>query len=176
MLPPAPGLFSTTTDWFQVSESFCASWRATTSVVPPAAKGTMIFTGFEGHACAAAIAGTRARIAAARRLHVRIFIRFLLGVFRSVSSSISLSSEGEREPGEERECGGERRKRLLPVPPRQQLEREQPQPPGEMGRKEDNEDPLAGDDKRLLGPAQLGVEGRLALQGAAEHPEVGRQE
>src|SRR5436190_16955623 len=104
MLPPAPGLFSTTTDWFQVSESFCASWRATTSVVPPAANGTTILTGFEGHACATARAGTRARTAAAaRRFHRCMLIGLLRFVFRSVASSISLARQREREAREDRE-------------------------------------------------------------------------
>ena len=36
VLPPAPGMFSTTTCWPQVSDSFCATTRAITSVGPPA--------------------------------------------------------------------------------------------------------------------------------------------
>src|SRR6188472_1910240 len=147
MLPPAPGLFSTTTDWFHASWSFCASWRATTSVVPPAANGTTILTGFEGHACAAASAGTSARTAAAaRRLHRYMLIGLLRVMVRSIGSSISLARQREREPREDREGRGQRGERLLPVAPRQELERQQAQPSGEVGCKEDNEHPLARDD------------------------------
>src|SRR5262249_13153270 len=43
---PAPGRFSITTDWpFQRGVSRSARMRATTSVGPPAANGTMILTG-----------------------------------------------------------------------------------------------------------------------------------
>src|SRR6476659_2067535 len=39
MLPPAPGLFSTTTDWPHNSLNFCAMPRPTTSSGPPGGKG-----------------------------------------------------------------------------------------------------------------------------------------
>src|SRR5262245_40496495 len=56
---PAPGRFSITTDWpFQRAESRSARMRATTSVGPPAANGTRIFTGLVGKsmpACADAL-------------------------------------------------------------------------------------------------------------------------
>ena len=48
MLPPAPGLFSMMNCWPSESDSFWASNRASTSVVPPGAKGTTTLTGFEG--------------------------------------------------------------------------------------------------------------------------------
>src|SRR5262249_15787555 len=46
MLVPAPPLFSMTTCWPHILESFSASMRATISVGPPAATGTMRRTGF----------------------------------------------------------------------------------------------------------------------------------
>src|SRR5215471_7212849 len=48
MLVPAPPLFSTTTCWPHILESFSASMRATISVGPPAATGTMTRTGLFG--------------------------------------------------------------------------------------------------------------------------------
>ena len=45
MLPPAPARLSTTMVWPHVSVSFCATRRATMSVAPPGANGTMIRTG-----------------------------------------------------------------------------------------------------------------------------------
>src|SRR5687768_16130415 len=54
-LPPAPGLFSTITDWPIASESFGATKRATRSVVLPGAKPTTMCTGrARGQSCAAA--------------------------------------------------------------------------------------------------------------------------
>ncbi len=48
MLPPAPPLFSTTTDWPMFSLSFLAIRRAAASAAPPAAKPTTMVTGFLG--------------------------------------------------------------------------------------------------------------------------------
>jgi hypothetical protein len=42
MVPPAPSLFSMTTVWPSVRDIAAPSVRATTSVGPPAAKGTII--------------------------------------------------------------------------------------------------------------------------------------
>ena len=47
--PPAPPRFSTTTGWPMLSLMRWATMRATTSVVPPAGKGTMIFSGLDGN-------------------------------------------------------------------------------------------------------------------------------
>src|SRR2546423_9112788 len=49
MLLPAPGLFSMNTCWRHIVESFSASMRATISVGPPAATGTMMRTGLVGY-------------------------------------------------------------------------------------------------------------------------------
>src|SRR4029079_1448694 len=54
MLPPAPARFSISTGWPSVSESFCWATRATISVGPPGAKGTMTRIGLEGQVCACA--------------------------------------------------------------------------------------------------------------------------
>src|SRR5229473_2063910 len=61
IIVPAPGLFSTMTGCFHLSESACAITRAATSFEAPAVAGTMKWTGLLGHS--AASAGT-ARIAA----------------------------------------------------------------------------------------------------------------
>src|SRR6185503_8793846 len=52
-----PGRLSTSTGWPHVSFSFCATVRPMMSVLPPAAKGTMSRTAFEGYACAYAASG-----------------------------------------------------------------------------------------------------------------------
>src|SRR4051812_46923731 len=52
MLPPAPGRLSITNCWPRASDSFCPTRRASTSVVPPGAKGTSNRTGLAGYACA----------------------------------------------------------------------------------------------------------------------------
>src|SRR5262249_23084288 len=49
MLLPAPGLFSMNTCWPHIAESLSASMRATISVGPPAATGTMMRTGLVGY-------------------------------------------------------------------------------------------------------------------------------
>ena len=48
MVPPAPVLFSISTDWPSVRVIAAPSTRATTSVGPPAAKGTTSVIGFVG--------------------------------------------------------------------------------------------------------------------------------
>jgi len=48
MLPPAPARFSTTMDWFSACPSLVATARATASVVPPGANGTISRMGREG--------------------------------------------------------------------------------------------------------------------------------
>ena len=47
MLPPAPGLFSITTDWPQTSCRRLPTSRAVISVEPPGVNGTTIRTGFD---------------------------------------------------------------------------------------------------------------------------------
>src|SRR5688572_21477967 len=68
MVPVAPALFSTTTGWPKVSESFCATVRASVSVAAPGGKGTMIFIGLVGNDWAIAEADNTA--AAMERLAV----------------------------------------------------------------------------------------------------------
>jgi hypothetical protein len=48
VLPPAPGMFSVTTCCPQLSDNFCATMRAITSVGPPAPNGTINRTGRAG--------------------------------------------------------------------------------------------------------------------------------
>jgi hypothetical protein len=48
MVEPAPALFSTTNCCPIASDSLTPRMRATTSVKPPGAKGTISFTGREG--------------------------------------------------------------------------------------------------------------------------------
>jgi len=44
----APGLSSMITGWLHIGESRCATARVTTSVAPPGAYATTIFTTFAG--------------------------------------------------------------------------------------------------------------------------------
>ena len=53
MREPAPGLFSTVTDWPQASCSLMATSRATRSVGPPGVKPTMMRMGLLGNVLAA---------------------------------------------------------------------------------------------------------------------------
>src|SRR5918994_3750169 len=55
MVPPAPGLLSTITDWPSSACSGAAIRRATMSEEPPGEKVTMTRTGLVGHVCAAAL-------------------------------------------------------------------------------------------------------------------------
>src|SRR5258706_16306520 len=69
MLPPAPGLFSSTTDCPSDSPSFCATRRATMSGVLPGPKATMNCTGrCFGHSCAGAGKASAASAAKAQTL------------------------------------------------------------------------------------------------------------
>src|SRR5262252_2201830 len=54
MMALAPGRFSTKNDWPVDALMSAARMRAITSVGPPAANPTTIFTGFAGYPCAAA--------------------------------------------------------------------------------------------------------------------------
>src|SRR5437588_6341735 len=54
MICVAPGLFSTTTGWPQISESRAPIERESASVAPPGVVGTTIFTGRDGNCCASA--------------------------------------------------------------------------------------------------------------------------
>src|SRR4051812_16826863 len=69
MLPPAPGLFSITTDWPQTSCRRLPTRRAVVSVEPPGVNGTTTRTGLAGHSAATARDGRMegAAIAAAAR-------------------------------------------------------------------------------------------------------------
>src|SRR5689334_4193019 len=67
MLPPAPGLFSTTTLWPHASPSFCAIVRPVVSSGPPGGNGTTSFAGFAGNGCAAADSGNADAAATPRR-------------------------------------------------------------------------------------------------------------
>src|SRR5438094_2316919 len=51
MLPPAPGLFSTTTGWPSACCSLAAMRRAERSTGPPGAYGTTRWTGRDGQSC-----------------------------------------------------------------------------------------------------------------------------
>src|SRR5437868_11317829 len=56
ILPPAPGLFSTTTDWPHTSCRRLEMSRAVMSVEPPGVNGTTTRTGFTGQSTPAALA------------------------------------------------------------------------------------------------------------------------
>ena len=106
MAPPAPARFSTTTDWPSASPSAGARVRATTSRLPPGAKGTTSVTGFCGNFCARAGDASARAVSAAEGgaghaaellLHHRIVSFF--GRFSSGPASARLQS---RKPGSSR--------------------------------------------------------------------------
>ncbi|MNT06691.1 hypothetical protein D3C72_1413690 [compost metagenome] len=72
MPPPAPGLFSTTTGVPRSAESWSASRRAITSMVPPAGAGTSMRTGLLVQAIAAGIASASMAATAAWRGRNRV--------------------------------------------------------------------------------------------------------
>src|SRR5690349_11580501 len=69
MLPPAPGLLSTTTVHLFMSVSLLATWRARMSVPPAGGKGTTSLIGLVGY-CWAAAAVANAAAARARQRRV----------------------------------------------------------------------------------------------------------
>src|SRR5262245_56204268 len=76
MVPPAPSLFSTTIVWPSVLLIATPIVRATTSVGPPAAKGTINVTGLVGYPCDEAMLPSMAPAHASR-----LSKRFLRNVF-----------------------------------------------------------------------------------------------
>src|ERR1700704_4500391 len=99
MLPPAPGLFSTTTDWPQTSCRRLLTRRAVISVEPPGANGTTTRTGLtgqsapeareprmDGAATAAAIPTKRRRFSIKRTPRFRPVVALGRDVFRSVGA------------------------------------------------------------------------------------------
>src|SRR5437879_5375842 len=54
IMPPPPGLLSTTTGWPRYFRAISANFRRCASVVPPAGQGQMRVIGLEGNACACA--------------------------------------------------------------------------------------------------------------------------
>src|SRR6185436_9962765 len=67
MLPPAPGLLSTTTVHLFISVSFCATTRDMMSVPPAGGNGTISLIGLLGYSCATAAADSRKRATGSRR-------------------------------------------------------------------------------------------------------------
>src|SRR5262245_54198849 len=59
MLPPAPGLLSTTTCWPHISESRAPMMRPTASMPPPGVNGTTSLTTRFGQPCASAVRAAR---------------------------------------------------------------------------------------------------------------------
>src|SRR5450432_3384934 len=76
ILPPAPALFSTTTDWPRFSLSFCAMIRAAKSAPPPGAKPTVKVTARLGKDCPPT-APAKMRAVAASIVRVVSVIRIL---------------------------------------------------------------------------------------------------
>src|SRR5687767_8147260 len=66
MVPPAPGLLSTMTDWPSSACSGAATRRATMSEEPPGEKVTITRTGFVGQVCAVEFVTMKRRV---RRIH-----------------------------------------------------------------------------------------------------------
>src|SRR5205814_992784 len=71
IVPPAPGLFSTTNGWLSLIDSACATARATTSVALPAVKGTITCTGLVGYSCASTVEAASAATAAITKRRMR---------------------------------------------------------------------------------------------------------
>jgi hypothetical protein len=74
ILAPPPGRLSTITCCPNASPSFCPVRRATKSEPPPAAKGTMMRTGFVGYCWAIADAAIASVSAATTDFELRAFI------------------------------------------------------------------------------------------------------
>src|SRR5262245_24355915 len=81
MLPPAPVLFSTTTCWRQIWDSWAATIRAVASNPPPAAIGQLIRTTCFGHICARAASGHAVAAAPSRVMNSRRFTAQCLPCF-----------------------------------------------------------------------------------------------
>ena len=70
IMPPPPGLLSTTTGWPRYFCATSANFRRWASVVPPAGQGQMSVIGLEGNACAAARSGAASSSAATASLPI----------------------------------------------------------------------------------------------------------
>src|SRR5207237_10936652 len=77
IMPPPPGLLSTTTGWPRYFWAISANFRRCASVVPPAVQGQMRVTGMEGNACAAARSGAASSTAATATLPIEPMPRLL---------------------------------------------------------------------------------------------------
>src|SRR6266851_4534365 len=84
--------------------------------------------------------------------------------------------EEERQADRQAGAGGESDRRLLVVPPSEQLERHDAQSTGEMGSKQDDQPGLGEPYPRALGPAQEGLEAGLALDRPRQRPKMSRKE
>src|SRR4029079_1529202 len=82
MVPPAPGLFSTTMRWPSTSPKGSATMRVATSVPPPAPNPTMMRIGFDGQSSAAAgaayVAAAIAPAIARHRMRLSLRLLFLV--------------------------------------------------------------------------------------------------
>src|SRR6187399_3246641 len=81
MLPPAPGRLSTTTDWPNDSVNCCDRTRATMSVPPPGAYGTINRSGRDGYDCASPSPALRMALSNRKPPSVRIFTILPPGIF-----------------------------------------------------------------------------------------------
>src|SRR6185503_15540946 len=154
--PPAPPRFSITTVWPQICDSFSPTRRAEMSVAPPGGNGTMKRTGFCGQDCAWAPAASSAPSMNAMIFFMGVLLRGIL----------------QRQPDGKGERTRGRGEALLPVAPRQELEREHAQAAAEMRGQRHHDQPFAELHQRLLGPLQEVFE----LQRVAQRPEMERQE
>src|SRR5713101_255392 len=84
VVPPAPVTFSTTTCWPSVRDLWSPTMRATTSVGPPAAKGTMRVMGRSGYAACAVPAESPSRAA---KSNSRLVMGSLLGWWKASAAS-----------------------------------------------------------------------------------------
>src|SRR6185437_9374805 len=75
MLPEAPGLFSTTTDWPHFRESFSPTMSGSRSATPPAGNGTTMYTGCVGYGSSAEATSGTARKSAASAARCSSFMK-----------------------------------------------------------------------------------------------------
>src|SRR5216684_2929622 len=95
VVPPAPVTFSTTTCWPSVRDMWSPTMRATTSVGPPAAKGTMRVMGRSGYAACAVPAESPSRAA---KSNSRLVMGSLLGWWKASAASGGSFGEGLGAP------------------------------------------------------------------------------
>src|SRR5262245_19280387 len=99
-----------------------------------------------------------------------------LRTLMETSGARSEQVQKERESRSEGATRGGGEPSLVPVPPRQEFQREQAQAACHVRGEQQDEQGFARLDQRLLAPAQEGIERGFCAQREAERPEMQRQE